>query len=67
MYVNHSFIYMIVSEEIKDSEGNYLAPFIGVVNNLEGKIYNISENNAYKIKYSKIFGCLYMLIMILSI
>ena len=67
MYVNHSFIYMIVSEEIKDSEGNYLAPFIGVVNNLEDKIYNISENSANKIKYSKIFGCLYMLIMILSI
>ena len=67
MYVNYSFIYMIVSEEIKDSEGNYLAPFIGVVNNLEDKIYNISENSAYKIKYSKIFGCLYMLIMILSI
>ena len=67
MYVNYSFIYMIISEEIKDSEGNYLAPFIGVVNNLEDKIYNISENSSYKIKYSKIFGCLYMLIMILSI
>ena len=36
MYVNHSFIYMIVSDEIKDSEGNYLIPFIGVVNNLVG-------------------------------
>lgn len=37
MYVNHSFIYMIVSDEIKDSEGNYLIPFLGVVNNLEGE------------------------------
>ena len=38
MYVNHSFIYMIVSDEIKDSEGNYLMPFLGVVNKLEGDI-----------------------------
>ena len=38
MYVNHSFIYMIVSDEIKDSEGNYLIPFLGVVNKLDGEI-----------------------------
>ena len=56
MHVNHSFIYMIVSDEIKDSEGNYLIPFVGVVNNLteeikEGgnniDIKNNFDNNTY--------------------
>ena len=36
MHVNHSFIYAIVSDNIKDSNNNYLIPFVGVVNNLEG-------------------------------
>ncbi len=37
MNVNHSFIYMIQSKEIKDIEDNYLMPFIGIVNELEKK------------------------------
>ena len=35
MYVNHSFIYMIQSDQIKDLEGNYLMPFIGIINKLD--------------------------------
>ena len=35
MYVNHSFIYMIESNEIKDTENNNIMPFIGIVNYLE--------------------------------
>ena len=56
MNVNHSFIYMIVSECIKDHNGNYLMPFVGVINNLEGEIIKNSdlsskeeENNNSKI------------------
>ena len=53
MYVNHSFIYAIVCDNIKDHNGNYLIPFIGVINNLEGNIIkngtksdgNIDNNN----------------------
>ena len=37
MNVNHSFIYMIVSECIKDHNGNYLMPFVGTINKLEGE------------------------------
>ena len=44
MYVNHSFIYMIVSDEIKVSDGNYLIPFLGVVNSLEGDIIQESRD-----------------------
>ena len=47
MNVNHSFIYMIVSDEIKDSEGNFLIPFVGVVNNLAEEIIE-EENNIDK-------------------
>ena len=35
MHVNHSFIYMIESNEIKDTENNNIMPFIGIVNYLE--------------------------------
>ena len=37
MYINHSFIYMIVSNKIKDGEDKFLMPFIGIVNKLEGE------------------------------
>ena len=36
MNVNHSFIYMIKSNKIKDADNQNLMPFIGVVNYLEG-------------------------------
>jgi hypothetical protein len=39
MDVNHNFIFMVQSNQIKDSEGNYLMPFIGIVNKLEGTPY----------------------------
>ena len=48
MYVNHSFIYAIISDDIKDIEGNYLMPFIGVVNNLEGNISKRNESLSLK-------------------
>ena len=32
MYVNHSFIYMIESNEIKDIDNHNIMPFIGIVN-----------------------------------
>ena len=32
MYVNHSFIYMIESDEIKDIDNHNIMPFIGIVN-----------------------------------
>ena len=37
MDVNHSFIFMIQSNQIKDIEGNYLMPFVGIINELEEK------------------------------
>ena len=42
MYVNHSFIFLITSDSIKDSDYNNLIIFLGTVNNL-----NLikSENN----------------------
>ena len=44
MDVNHNFIFMVQSNQIKDSEGNYLMPFIGIVNKLEGsKNYNSTD------------------------
>ena len=62
MNINHSFIYMIQSNKIKDSEGNYLMPFIGIVNNLneKGSIDNnsndksIDNNNPTDIKNENI-------------
>ena len=71
MYVNHSFIYSIISDDIKDTKGNYLMPFIGVVNNLNGNEaneslkYNNTSNNYYKIKYNKIFGIIKILLLFL--
>ena len=44
MYVNHSFIYMIVSNKIKDGEDKFLMPFIGIVNKLEGE----KDNDNYE-------------------
>ena len=35
MYVDHSFIYMIKDNRVKDSNGNDLMLFFGVVNNLK--------------------------------
>jgi serpin B len=35
MHVNHSFIYMIESNEIKDSNNNNIMPFVGIVNYIE--------------------------------
>ena len=40
MNVNHSFIYMIVSDKIKDTEDKYIMPFIGIVNKLEREKIN---------------------------
>ena len=45
MHVNHSFIYTILSDDIKDHNGNYLIPFIGVINNLEGSIINYKSSD----------------------
>ena len=45
MHVNSSFIYALISDEIKDFEGNYLMPFIGLVNNLKGNIIKNKINN----------------------
>ena len=50
MNVNNSFIYAMISDDFKDSQGNFLMPFIGVVNNLQGNI--IKEIiNIYYINY----------------
>ena len=35
MYVNHSFIYMIESNEIKDIDNHNIMPFIGIVNYID--------------------------------
>ena len=35
MYVNHSFIYMIESDEIKDIDNHNIMPFIGIVNYID--------------------------------
>lgn len=48
MYVNHSFIYAIVSKDIKDIEGNYLIPFIGAVNDIKGNQTDLDEINIDK-------------------
>ena len=45
MHVNHSFIYMIVCDEMKDSQMNHLMPIIGVVNILKENKTNIENNN----------------------
>ena len=42
MYVNHSFIFLITSDSIKDSDYNNLITFLGTVNNLNSIK---SENN----------------------
>ena len=48
MDVNHSFIYMIQSNDIKDSEGNFLLPFIGIVNNLMNPTNEDSNADEFK-------------------
>ena len=45
MNVNHSFIYMIESNEIKDSDNNNILPFVGIVNYLEGTKDNSGNNS----------------------
>ena len=53
MNINHSFIYMIQSNNIKDPDGNDMIPFFGIVNNLteeesKGEINN--NNNTHDMK-----------------
>ena len=45
MHVNHSFIYMIESNEIKDSDNNNIMPFVGIVNYLEETKDNSGNNS----------------------
>ena len=44
MVVNHSFIFLIKSDKIKDIDGNNIMPYIGVINNLE----NIKDDDSDK-------------------
>ena len=53
MNVNHSFIFMIQSNKIKDSDGNDMIPFVGIINNLkEGDLKgkNTTDNNTNDIE-----------------
>ena len=45
MHVNHSFIYMIESNEIKDIDNNNIMPFIGIVNYIEGEKDSTSSDD----------------------
>ena len=45
MHVNHSFIYMIESNKIKDIDNNNIMPFIGIVNYIEGEKDSTSSND----------------------
>ena len=45
MNVNHSFIFFITSDSIKDLDGNNLLLFLGSVNNLKSSQNNLNENN----------------------
>ena len=49
MNVNHSFIYLIQSDKIKDSDENYLMPFVGIVNKLEEEIFDEKQNDSENI------------------
>ena len=51
MVVNHSFIFLIKSDKIKDIDGNNIMPYIGVINNLE-KIKDDDSNEDKPIKTS---------------
>ena len=44
MHVNHSFIFMIESNEIKDTDNNNIMPFVGIVKYIEGE-KDTSGNN----------------------
>ena len=44
MHVNHSFIYLIESNEIKDTDNNNIMPFVGIVNYIEGSKDNSGNN-----------------------
>jgi serpin B len=46
MHVNNSFIFMIQSDLINDIDDNYLMPFIGIVNNLNGINSNDDDNSS---------------------
>jgi len=45
MHVNHSFIYMIESNKIKDIDNNNIMPFIGIVNYIEGEKDSTSSDD----------------------
>jgi len=45
MHVNHSFIYMIESNKIKDIDNNNIMPFIGIVNCIEGEKDSTSSDD----------------------
>ena len=45
MYVNHSFIFLIISDSIKDSDYNNLILFLGTVNNLNSSKSENNDNN----------------------
>ena len=49
MYVNHSFIFFITSNSIKDSDGNNLILFLGTVNNINSTEYenDYNDDNGY--------------------
>ena len=52
MNVNHSFIYLIQSDKIKDSDENYLMPFVGIVNKLEEEIFDEKQNDSENIAFN---------------
>ena len=72
MNVDHSFIYMIKSNKIKDADDKYLMPFIGIVNKLEGEnidnddddIPIIEHDNGYILK-NNLFGFIYLIVLML--
>ena len=45
MYVNHSFIFLIIRDSIKDSDYNNLILFLGTVNNLNSSKSENNDNN----------------------
>ena len=46
MYVNHRFFIIIRSSNHRDHNGNYLIPYIGVINNLKKEINNNDKNDS---------------------
>ena len=72
MNVDHSFIYMIKSNKIKDADDKYLMPFIGIVNKLEGEnidnddddIPIFGHDNGYILK-NNLFGFISLIVLML--